>query len=234
MIWWAVASGATSPTQIGGLVGMDAKALTYHLNIMRDGGFIRYDQDLLRQRRPVITVADPVVRFHQLIVLQNLKQLQIRQTRAVWERSQKKFRDKILGPHFEEMARTWTYWYGHQAGLDDIGTVGTTEIACREHRGHEIDVLAISKSSLARTKSARITLIGEAKCTSKPRTPDDLHRLEHIRDVLTSLGWDAAGASLAIFSREGFSPDLSAMAGDRLYLVDLATMYAGAHPGPSG
>ncbi|MGI5283689.1 AAA family ATPase [Nonomuraea polychroma] len=227
MIWWAVANGATSPTQIGGLVGMDAKALTYHLNIMRDGGFIRYDQDLLRQRRPMITVADPAVRFHQLIVLQNLKQLQIREARTVWEGSQKTFRDKILGPHFEEMARTWTYWYADQAGLDDIGAVGTTEIACREHRGHEIDVLAISKSSMARTKSARITLIGEAKCTSKPRTTDDLHRLEHIRDLLVGLGRDAAGASFAIFSHEGFAADLEAAAsGGRVQLLDIESMYA--------
>lgn len=54
--------GATTPTQIASLLGMDASSLTYHLNVMSDGGFVRHDQDLLLQRRPVITVADPVVK----------------------------------------------------------------------------------------------------------------------------------------------------------------------------
>jgi uncharacterized protein len=77
-IWEAVSNGATTPTQIGGLVGMDAKSLTYHLRIMRDGGFIRYDQDVLLQRRPVIRVADPSVRFHNLVVRPNLLDLEMR------------------------------------------------------------------------------------------------------------------------------------------------------------
>jgi hypothetical protein len=77
-IWEAVARGAATPTQIGGLVGMDAKALAYHLGVMRDGGFIRYGQDLIWQRKPIISVADPAVRFHHLIVRPNLIDLEAR------------------------------------------------------------------------------------------------------------------------------------------------------------
>ncbi|AQZ70973.1 hypothetical protein BKM31_38005 [[Actinomadura] parvosata subsp. kistnae] len=226
-IWWAVAMGATSPTQIGGLVGMDAKALTYHLNVMRDGGFIRSEQDLLRQRRPTITIADPAVRFHNLIVQPNISALELRHARDVWDRSRKTFSDKILGPHFEEAARAWVRWYGAETGLDDIGQVGTTEVACREHRGHEVDVVAISRTAQARSKGARITLLGEAKCTGKARTMADLRRLEHIRDLLTGLGWDAEQARPALFSKTGFPSDLKAAAADgRVHLVDLETMYA--------
>ncbi|MFG1703685.1 ATP-binding protein [Nonomuraea sp. M3C6] len=226
-IWWAVAMGATSPTQIGGLVGMDAKALTYHLNVMRDGGFIRTEQDLLRQRRPTITIADPAVRFHNLIVQPNVSALEMRQARVVWDRSRKTFSDKILGPHFEEAARTWVRWYGAEAGLDDIGQVGTTEVACREHRGHEVDIIAISRTALARSKGARITLLGEAKCTNKARTIADLRRLEHIRDLLTGLGWDAEHALPAIFSRAGFPSELeTAAAKGQVRLLDLESMYA--------
>lgn len=227
-IWQAVAAGASSPTQIGGLVGMDAKALTYHLNIMRDGAFITHGQDLLLQRRPVITVADPAVRCHNLIVQPNLIDLELRKARTAWDRSRKTFSDKILGPHFEELARAWARRHGAEAGLDDIGQVGTTEVACREHRGHEVDVIAISRSAAARAKGARITLLGEATCTGKQRPPADLARLQHIRDLLVERGWDAKEARLVLFSRTGFSPDLRAAAATGgVHLVDLDDMYGG-------
>lgn len=225
-IWEAVSAGAATPTRIGGLVGMDARSLTYHLNIMRDAGFLRHGQDLLRQRKPIITVADPIVRFHNLVVRPNLLDLEMRESRVVWDRAQATFTSKIVGPHFEDLAREWTRRHARERELDDIGQVGTTEVACREHHGHEIDVIAISRDSLARTKTARITLLGEAKATNRPRTPADLARLEHIRGLLVDLGWDARDAHLVVFSRTGFTPEFSALA-DRVHLVDLATMYGG-------
>ncbi|MFI6793496.1 ATP-binding protein [Nonomuraea sp. NPDC050383] len=228
-IWQAVSGGASSPTQIGGLVGMDAKALTYHLNIMRDAAFISYGQDLLLQRRPVITVADPAVRFHNLIVQPNLIDLELRHARPAWERSRKTFSDKILGPHFEEIARSWVRRHGAEAGLDDVGQVGTTEVACREHRGHEVDVIALSRSAMARARGGRITVLGEAKCTAKQRTLGDLLRLEHIRDLLTAAGWNAAETRFVLFSRNGFSPDLrGAAASERVHLLDLDSLYGDA------
>jgi uncharacterized protein len=73
-----VAGGATTPAQIASLMGMDTSSLTYHLNVMRHGGFLRHDQDLLLQRRPVITVADPVVKFHNLVIRPNLLDFEMR------------------------------------------------------------------------------------------------------------------------------------------------------------
>lgn len=166
-----MSSGAATRTQIGGLVGMDAKSLTYHLNIMKAAAFVRYEQDLLLQRKPVITVADPIVRFHDLIVRPNLVDFELREGRAAWERSRETFSSKVLGPHFEDLARQWTLRHGREQGLDDIGQVGTTTVACREHRGHEVDVVALSRTSRPRDKSARVTLLGEAKATNKPPTP---------------------------------------------------------------
>ncbi|GGY07238.1 ATP-binding protein [Streptomyces anandii] len=232
-IWEAVASGAATPTQIGGLVGMDAKSLTYHLNIMKAAAFIRYDQDLLLQRKPVITVADPIVRFHDLIVRPNLVDFEMREGRAAWERSRETFSSKVLGPHFEDLARQWTLRYGRERGLDDIGQVGTTTVPCREHRGHEVDVVALSRESRARDKPARITLLGEAKATNKSRTTADLLRLEHIRDLLCAQGWDAEGCVLALYTRSEPAPDLVAAAKEgRVLVVTMAEMY-GAGPAPS-
>lgn len=225
-IWEAVSSGASTPTQIGGLVGMDAKSLTYHLNIMRHGGFVRYGQDILLQRRPVITVADPAVRFHNLVVWPNELDIEMRNSRAAWERSLDTFSAKILGPHFEELAREWARWYAYEVGFDDIGHVGSTQVGCREHRGHKIDVLALSRESSPRNRRARITLLGEAKCTNAPRTPADVQRLAHVRDLLVAQGWNAGDAALAVFSRHGFAPELKEMA-ERgcVHLLDLPAMY---------
>jgi hypothetical protein len=224
-IWDAVSSGATTPTKIGSLIGMEAKSLTYHLGIMRDAQFVRYDQDLLLQRRPVITVADPAVRFHNLIVKPNLAELEIREARPVWERSQQAFLAKVLGPHFEGLAREWTRWYGPEAGLHDIGQVGTTVVACREHGGHEVDV-ALDRMSLPRSKGARIRLLGEAKATNRPRGLDDLQRLTHVRDLLAVHGWEVNDCGYAIFSRSGFDRDLVSRATPgRVVLVDLEALY---------
>ncbi|MEV6172871.1 ATP-binding protein [Streptomyces sp. NPDC051954] len=225
-IWEAVASGAATPTQIGGLVGMDAKSLTYHLNIMKAAAFIRYDQDLLLQRKPVITVADPVVRFHDLIVRPNLVDFEMREGRAAWERSRETFSSKVLGPHFEDLARQWTLRHGRERGLDDIGQVGTTTVACREHRGHEVDVVAMSRASRARDKGARITLLGEAKATNKARTVADLRRLEHIRDLLCAQGWDAEGCVLALYARTAVAPELAEAAdAGRVLVVGMENLY---------
>lgn len=219
-IWEAAARGVATPTQIGGLVGLDAKALAYHLGIMRDGGFIRYEQDLLWQRKPIITVADPAVRFHHLVVRPNLIDLEARNAEPAWGRSIETFDAKILGPHFEDLARQWAAWHGHEAGLDDIGHIGQTTVPCREHRGHEVDVVGLDRQSLPRTRGARIVLLGEAKAGSKARSEADLERLRHIRDLLTALGWEAEDARLALFSKDGFTNRP-----EGAHLIDLKTMY---------
>lgn len=225
-IWEAVSSGAATPTRIGGLVGMQAKSLSYHLSSMRDGGFLRYDQDILRQRHPVITVADPAVRFHHLVVRPNLIDLEMRNSQAAWQRSRDIFAAKILGPHFELLTREWVRWYASETGLRDIGQVGTTEVACRQHRGHEVDVVALARQSSARARNAEITLLGEAKATNARRDIADLHRLLHVRDLLAADRWQAAGAELALFSRTGFSDELvTAAATGQVRLVDLAALY---------
>lgn len=227
-IWEAVANGATTPTQIGSLVGMAANSLTYHLTVMRDGGFIRHDQDLLLQRRPVITVADPVVRFHNLVIKPNLLDFEMRNAEPAWERSRHTFSSKVEGPHFEELAREWARRHASEVGLSDIGHVGTTEVACREHRGHEVDVIALDRSSSPRSRNATIILLGEAKHTARPRGLADLRRLEHIAGLLAERGHDVSAAHYAIFSRFGFQDDLTAAAvGAPVHLLNLADLYQG-------
>ncbi|WNM35438.1 hypothetical protein RKE30_36290 [Streptomyces sp. Li-HN-5-11] len=104
--------------------------------------------------------------------------------------------------------------------------MGTTTVACREHRGHEVDVVVLSRASRARDKGARITLLGEAKATNKSRTGADVQRLEHIRDLLCAQGWDAEGCALAVYVRSEPAPDLvTAAKAGRVLLVGMKELY---------
>jgi len=103
-------------------------------------------------------------------------------------------------------------------------------VSCREHRGHEVDVVALSRDSRPRSRGARVTLIGEAKATNHCLTMSGSQRLRHILDLLAAQGYDVENTGLALFSRAGFSAELvktAPVTGVRL--VDLQAMY-GQHP----
>jgi uncharacterized protein len=171
------------------------------------------------------------VRFHNLVIKPNLLDFELRNAQPAWERSMATFSSKIAGPHFEELAREWTRRHSAEVGLDDIGHVGTTQIACREHSGHEVDVIALDRASLPRGKGSHVTLLGEAKYTAKPRGIGDLRRLEHIADMLTARGYRTSETAYALFSRAGFTDELRTAAGHgRVHLLDLDALY-GDQPG---
>ncbi|WP_084959478.1 AAA family ATPase [Thermoactinospora rubra] len=221
----AIANGESTPARIASRLERDARTMSYPLNVLKRSGFIFYDEDLLHHRKPVIAIADPIMRFHHTITLPRLQFFQRRgQAARAWAQAQRTFTAQILGPHFEHLAREWTITsLADRTGLE-IGWTGTTSVACREHSvSHEIDVVSLALGDMPRTGSARIVLLGEAKCTNRPRDPRDVARLEHIRDLL---GPRAQNAHLALFSRTGFHPDLMAMRnrGD-LVLVSLEEMF---------
>src|SRR5262249_46087090 len=64
----AVAAGESSPTKIGGLLGRPATSLAHQLATLASAGVIDRRHDLLLDRTPAVTVADPQVRFHQLVI----------------------------------------------------------------------------------------------------------------------------------------------------------------------
>jgi hypothetical protein len=139
---------------------------------------------------------------------------------------------KILGPHFEALATEWVVRYAYdEAGLA-VGPVGSTVIACKEHKkAHEIDILALARGSLPRTPRSPITFIGEAKHRDRRPGLAELRRLEHIRELLTAAGHDAGEAVLGLFGAVGFTADLAAEAArgsGKLLLVSLDDLYAPA------
>ena len=225
----AVAAGESSPTKIGGLLGRPATSLTHQLATLAAAGFIDRSHDLLLDRRPVVTVADPMVRFHQLVIEPYLADLEAGHSSQVWTEAAHTVESKIYGPHFEAVAAEWTARYAAAEKGLVIGPVGQTVIACREHKaGHEIDVLALARGTRPRTPGAPISFIGEAKHRDRKPGLAEFRRLQHLRELLTATGHDASNAVIGLFSATGFTEELRAEAVGRhegLLLASLETLY---------
>jgi hypothetical protein len=221
----AVAAGESSPTKIGGILGRPATSLAHQLTTLAEAGFIDRRHDLLLDRRPVVTVADPMVRFHQLVIEPYLADLEAGRAREVWAQARHTVESKILGPHFETLAADWVARHAaEEAGLT-VGPVGQTVIACREHKtGHEIDVLALARGTRPRTPGAPVAFIGEAKHRDRRPGLAELRRLDHLRDLLTAAGHDATDAVLGLFSTAGFTDELRAASADRRGAILLAPL----------
>jgi AAA+ ATPase superfamily predicted ATPase len=221
----AVAGGESTPARIAAKLARDPRTITYPLSVLRRAGFITHDQDALFNRKPVISIADPVMRFHHTITIPRLQLFQRRNMAGrAWADAQQTFSSQILGRHFEQLARDWTISSPAERTGRPIGWTGTSSVACREHKiSHQLDVVALATGDMPRTSAARVVLIGEAKCTNKQRNLADLTRLEHIRQLL---GERAEGACLALFSRSGFQHDLVTEAHrDDVTLVTLSDIY---------
>jgi hypothetical protein len=228
-----IAAGESSPAKLGGLMGRASSSLTYQLGMLESAGFVERRQDMLRDRRPIITVADPVIRLHHLLIEPYLADLEAGRATRIWNEVTHTVASKILGPHFEMLAAEWVSRYARDEIGIEVGATGQAIVACREHKtSHEIDVLSLVRGARPRTAGTAVAFLGEAKCRDRRPGLAELRRLEHIRDLLTAEGHDATRAVLGLFSTNGFADDLIAEAASShggIVLAGLATLY-GAPP----
>ncbi|MGS2645347.1 ATP-binding protein [Streptosporangium sp. G12] len=225
----AVATGATSPTKIGGLVERDRTSLTRPLEMLTSSGYLDYSTDPLWERRPVVTVADPIIRFHNLITVPKRDLIETGGSAQAWRESQPTFISRILGPHFEECSREWLRRRTDPSLRAGTSTIASTVVNDQGGRAkHEIDVIALDR----RSGRATVGLIGEAKATLVRRGPADLERLDRLKEILRGQGHDVTSTRLAIFSLEGFHPDLVTIARRRgdVLLVDLPSLFGKTEP----
>ncbi len=224
-----IAAGESSPAKIGGLLARPSSSLTYQLGMLESAGLVERHQDLLRQRRPVIRVVDPVVRLNHLVIEPHLADLESGRADQVWAELTHTVESKILGPHLETLATAWvTHDARRLVGLD-IGATGQASVPCHEHAtNHDVDVLALRRGARPRTPNTAIAFIGEAKARDRRPGLSQLRRLEHIRELLTAAGHDAGDAALGLFSTGGFTDELveTAQRDDKVMLIGLDTLYA--------
>jgi uncharacterized protein len=73
-------------------------------------------------------------------------------------------------------------------------------------------VLGLARGVRPRTPGTPVAFIGEAKHRDRRPGLAELRRLEHLRELLTTDGHDAADAVLGLFGTSGFTDDLAAEA----------------------
>lgn len=225
----AVAAGATTPRRIAERIGRDERSLPHPLEVLLSAGFLHREDDVLLQRRPVLTVADPIVRFGLLVVAPRLAAFEERRAAEGWAAAADTFSSLILGPHFEHLARQWTARHAPASLWDaEIGEVGPTVVNDPTGRAqHQVDVVGLALGQRRQARQPRIVVLGEAKSASRPRTVADIERLDRIRALLVARGVRAESARLAVFGRSGFDTDLRRLGRKRgdVVLVDLERLY---------
>jgi AAA+ ATPase superfamily predicted ATPase len=233
----AVAEGHNTRGGIANFIGRRSSDLGHPLSVLEDVGFLRQEPDLLRENRSVFRINEPLVTFDYAVMRPTWPRLEsgLRDdalTRAIWESQRDRFATAVLGPHFEELCRTWAAHFADPAIFTPIGvaeapfyvTAGTGTVADPLNKAtDQIDVLVMAPPDGERRK---VLSIGEAKW-GREMGIRDLRRLQDIRDRLAARrDVNAAGARLACYSAAGFTDELR-MLGDRgeVLLVGLDDIY---------
>jgi uncharacterized protein len=88
--------------------------------------------------------------------------------------------------------------------------------------------MALARGSRPRTPGAPVAFIGEAKYRDRRPGLAELRRLEHAADLLMAAGHDTGAATFGLFSRTGFTEELTAAAArsrGRILLAGFDTLY---------
>lgn len=224
----AIANGNTSQAKIASALGREQRAVQHPLKALEEAGFVSRTNDALRARRPFYRLADPIVRFHHVVTRPDLARFEERRTMEAWEDAQPRFRTHVLGPHFEDIARDFTFKFASTRTVGGqpatVGPAVVNDAAARTQ--HELDVIAIGRND---NGSSAVLALGEAKHTNSKRAPADLARLEHIRNLVAAKHPSAASARLLLFSASGFDHNLTQQAAKRndVELINLERLYAG-------
>ncbi len=224
----AIAAGNTSQATIAAAVGRENRAVQHPLKALGEAGFVVREDDMFKNRRPIYRLADPIVRFHHVVTRGDLARFEDRRFADAWADAQPRFSTHVLGPHFEQLARDFTFRFASPATVGGlVGEVGAAVVNdSRARAQHELDVVATVRTSSGATE---VAAIGEAKHTTRVRTIADLDRLASIRTLLIDRGQAPAATKLLIFSAAGFDRNLLAAAEERhdVELIDLDRMYRG-------
>lgn len=224
----AIAAGNTSQAAIAATLGREARAVQHPLRALQEAGFVVADGDMLRQRRPIYRLADPIVRFHHAVTRHDLARFEDRRFGEAWQDARHRFSTHVLGPHLEQLAREFTFKFASPTTVGgEVSRVGPAVI--NDTRGkaqHELDVVATRHQP---NGAGEVTAIGEAKHTAAARTPGDLKRLEHIRTLLVDRAAASVRTKLLLFSQAGFDRNLVSEATQRddVELIDLDRIYGG-------
>ena len=223
----SIAGGKATKGGVANELGREEGLLDYPLGQLERAHFIIRDHDLLRPNRPLLRIADPLLRFYFAVLRRDLARFSARLTHEAWTDARARFDAQIVGPHFESLARAWAARYASERTLGGSARrVGFAQVHDRDLRqSFELDVVVEGEQTGAR---ATLIAIGEAKGGEAARTMDDLRRLDRLRSLLVARA-DVSRTRLLLFGRSGFAPDVLNAAERRsdVELIDLERLYEG-------
>lgn len=221
-----MAEGNTTRGGIAGYIGRKATDLQHPLTVLEDAGLLARDADPLRSGRSNYRITEPLVTFYQAIMRPAWTRLERRQGAPVWGGARRRFESGVLGPHFEQLCRSWVAQFAAPETLGGIpATVGPGAVNDTAGRArYEVDIVALSDPG---PSQRQVLALGEAKWGEQMGLAH-LDRLRHIRVLLEHRpGIDATTAQLLCASGVGFTPELRAAAdAGGAILVDLERLYS--------
>jgi uncharacterized protein len=201
----AIADGNATRGGIASYTGRKSGDLAHPLNVLMDCGLVRRQSDAFRDNRSTFEIAEPLVTFYHAVMRPIWSDLE--HTRAplrLWERSRRRFTDNVLGPHFEQLCRSWAQHYAPEEIVGGFATrvePGTVHDPANQ-ASHQVDVVALGLDDADREA---ILALGEAKWQAT-MSMSHLERLRRIRGLLVAQGRPgAATARLLCFSGAGFT-----------------------------
>lgn len=210
----AIAQGATRVGEVAARIGRSADAVSHTLSALLALGLVARSEDVLGRGRPSYRVADPLLRLYAAVLRPHWEWVERGDPARLAERIIQPWRARVLGPHLEQLARTWARDHASAETLGGLaGKVGWAIVHDRTRRvGHEVDLVVLDDGG-------RVLALGEVKY--RVLTGQDHERLRHIRSLLPG----AAAARLVLCSASGFAPELS---GADVELVGVDRLYLGA------
>ncbi|MGH3905769.1 MAG: ATP-binding protein [Pseudonocardiaceae bacterium] len=221
----AVAEGNTTRGGIASYIGRKATDLQHPLTVLEDAGLLTRDADPLRSGRSNYRITEPLIAFYQAIMRPAWTRLERRQGAQVWRSARRRFESAVLGPHFEQLCRTWVAEFAAPETFGGVpATVGHGSVNDAAGRtSHEVDIVALGNPGAG---PRSVLALGETKWDEQMGLAH-LDRLRHIRGLLERRpGVDATGAKLLCASGAGFTPELRAAAdASEAMLLDLDRLY---------
>ncbi|MGH3931919.1 MAG: AAA family ATPase, partial [Pseudonocardiaceae bacterium] len=221
----AVADGHRTRGGIARFVGRRDDALAHPLTVLEDAGLLRRDQDAFRAGRGTVRITEPLITFYHAVMRPEWARLERPgQAGRVWAQARVRFESGILGPHFEELCRSWAAHFADDATLGGAGAAVSSGIVndATGRRTWEIDVAV-------RSSGGGVLALGEAKW-GQVMGMEHLERLQRIRELLVAQHRDGAEqARLLCFSGADFTDELrAAERAGAAVCIGLDRLYGGA------
>jgi uncharacterized protein len=220
----AVADGFSRRGEIAEALGRSPAALAQPLAVLTAGSWIEMVGDPFHNRSTTITLNEPIVRTHRVVIAKDRRRLDLGQAKAVWEDSQHRVARLVYGPHLEWMANDWLLRFASPKTVGGSIRSSGPGILRVGGAAHQLDLVGLEPD---RQDVDRICVIGEVKAE---KTTMGIVELERLDQIATKLGERAAtSVRRMLVARSGFSAELTRTARVRsdVELVDLQRLYEG-------